>query len=350
MPRRAPCLFPISLSACRTCSLSSPHFLSAWQAIFHGTARHAARSDSSFPAVRGLHRHIRLRLPSPYPFLQELVQILVRQIVHRLVTDLGAHPSDFLRGTFPRRVIVQEAADLAVAFQDIRRLGQVAYRIEHHTVRNGPATFQREIGQVIHEPLEYKDGGRTAVTARMPDVRDVLRRSGAFEIRVPYLHGSPPVPEAHAEIPFATHPVMHFHAFPCGDVGRDAPPGHIVQQYRIAQGREAHFLERGFRLRRFPRGRCWRKGRETAPYPLQHCGEAAGTVEPLRQVDDAPARPLAEIMSQIEGEADLERRGALLPERGMVPQAVALPFHRRESQPPEEILQRNPFRFFDVHK
>ena len=39
-----------------------------------------------------------------------------------------------------------------------------------------------------------------------------------------------PVFETDREIPFATHAVMYLHAFPCGDIGRNAPCPEIIQQ------------------------------------------------------------------------------------------------------------------------
>jgi hypothetical protein len=41
-------------------------------------------------------------------------------------------------------------------------------------------------------------------------------------------------------------------------------------------------------------------------YALQYGGYVARPVQPLRQVDDASSRPLAEVDSQVSGKADLE--------------------------------------------
>jgi hypothetical protein len=45
---------------------------------------------------------------------------------------------------------------------------------------------------------------------------------------------------------------------------------------------------------------------EVSLYALQYGGYVTRPVQPLRQVDDASSRPLAEVDSQVSGKADLE--------------------------------------------
>lgn len=99
---------------------------------------------------------------------------------------------------------------------------------------------------------------------------------------------------------------MHLHALPYGDAGRNPPFGQIIQQHRITERRDAELLEcrrRGGRLTGF---QSRREHRETSLYTPQHGGYVPRPVQPLRQVDDATSRPLAEVDSQVSGKADLE--------------------------------------------
>ena len=140
----------------------------------------------------------------------------------------------------------------------------------------------------------------------MPDMRDILWGSRTLDIRVAYLHAAFPVPKSDPEIPFAARAVMHLHALPCSDAGRNPPFGQIIQQHRITERRDTELLEcrrRGDRLTGYRGGR---GHGEVSLYALQYGGYVARPVQPLRQVDDAASRPLAEIMSQVSGKADLE--------------------------------------------
>lgn len=140
----------------------------------------------------------------------------------------------------------------------------------------------------------------------MPDMGDILWGGRTLEIRVAYLHAALPVPEPDPEIPFASRAVMHLHALPYGDAGRNPPFGQIIQQHRITERRDAELLEcrrRGGRLTGF---QSRREHRETSLYTPQHGGYVPRPVQPLRQVDDATSRPLAEVDSQVSGKADLE--------------------------------------------
>lgn len=89
--------------------------------------------------------------------LQEFVQILVRQVVHRLVRHAPAPPPDLLRRFPPRTIVVQETTDMPVTFQHVQRPGQVADRIEHHAIRHRLPLFERKVREVIHEALENQD-------------------------------------------------------------------------------------------------------------------------------------------------------------------------------------------------
>ena len=64
----------------------------------------------------------------------------------------------------------------------------------------------------------------------MADMCDVLGGNRTLEVRVAYFKPPFPVFETDREIPFATHAVMYLHAFPCGDIGRNAPCPEIIQQ------------------------------------------------------------------------------------------------------------------------
>lgn len=88
--------------------------------------------------------------------LQELVQILVRQVVHRLVRHALAPPPDLLRRFPARTIVVQETADMPVTFQHVQRPGQVADRIEYHAIRHRLSLLERKVREVIHEPLEHQ--------------------------------------------------------------------------------------------------------------------------------------------------------------------------------------------------
>ena len=80
----------------------------------------------------------------------------------------------------------------------------------------------------------------------------------------------------------------------------------IVQQYRITERRDAHLLECRRRGGRLPGCLGGRGHGEVSLYALQYGGYVARPVQPLRQVDDASSRPLAEVDSQVSGKADLE--------------------------------------------
>lgn len=74
--------------------------------------------------------------------LQELIQILVRQIMYSLVTHPPALPFNLLHRLPAGFIIIQKATDLSVTSKDIHCLGQVGHRIEHHTVRYGLPFFK----------------------------------------------------------------------------------------------------------------------------------------------------------------------------------------------------------------
>ena len=238
--------------------------------------------------------------------LQELVQILVRQVVHRLVRHAPAPPPDLLRRPAARVIVVQETADMPVTFQHVQRPRQVTDRIEHHAVRYRLSLFERKVREVIHEALENQDRRPLVPLRGMPQMRDILWGGRTLEIRVAYLHAALPVPEPDPEIPFAARAVMHLHALFQGNAGRNPPLCQIVQQHRTTEWRDAQFLECRRRGDRLP-GCCGgREHGEVSLYALQYGGYVARPVQPLRQVDDAASRPLAEVDSQVSGKADLE--------------------------------------------
>ena len=140
----------------------------------------------------------------------------------------------------------------------------------------------------------------------MPQMRDVLGGGRTLEIRVAYLQSALPVPEPDPEIPFAARAVMHLHALPRGDTGGNPPLCQVVQQHRIAERRDAQLLECCRCGGHLPGclGGC--EDGEISLYALQYGGYVPRPVQPLRQVDDASSRPLAKIMSQVSGKADLE--------------------------------------------
>lgn len=140
----------------------------------------------------------------------------------------------------------------------------------------------------------------------MPEMRDVLWGGRTLEIRVAYLQAALPVPEPDPEIPFAARAVMDLHALPQGNAGRNPPLCQIVQQHRIAERRYAQLLECRRRGGRLPGCRSGRGHGEVSLYALQYGGYVTRPVQPLRQVDDASSRPLAEVDSQVSGKADLE--------------------------------------------
>lgn len=238
--------------------------------------------------------------------LQKLVQILVWQVVRRLVRHAPALPPDLLRGFPARIIIVQETADMPVIFQHVQRPGQVADRIEHHAVRHRLSLFERKVRKIVHETLKHQNRRLSVPLHPMPQMRDVLWGGRTLEIRVAYLQATFPVSEPDPEIPFAARAVMHLHALPRGDAGRNPSLCQVVQQHRITERRDAQLLE------------CWRRGGcppgcrsgrghgKVSLYALQYGGYVARPVQPLRQVDDAASRPLAEVDSQVSGKADLE--------------------------------------------
>ena len=171
--------------------------------------------------------------------LQELVQILVRQVVHRLVRHASALPSDLLRGFPARIIIVQETADMPVAFQHVQRPRQITDRIEYHAVRHRLSLFERKVREIVHEALKHQGRCPSVPPGSMPQMRDVLWGGRTLEIRVAYLQSVLPVPEPDPEIPFAARAVMHLHALPRGDTGRNPPLCQVVQQHRIAERRDA---------------------------------------------------------------------------------------------------------------
>jgi len=195
---------------------------------------------------------------------------------------------------------------MPVTFQHVQRPGQVADRIEHHAVRHRLSLFERKVREVIHEALENQDRRPLVPLRGMPQMRDILWGGRTLEIRVAYLHAVLPVPEPDPEIPFASRAVMHLHALLYGDAGRNPPFGQIIQQHRITERRDAELLECRRRGDRLPGCRGGREHGEVSLYALQYGGYVARPVQPLRQVDDAASRPLAEVDSQVSGKADLE--------------------------------------------
>ena len=238
--------------------------------------------------------------------LQELVQILVWQVVRRLVRHAPALPSDLLRCLPTRVIVVQETADMPVAFQHVQRPGQVADRVEHYAVRHRLSLFERKIREIIHETLKNQHRRLSVPLLPMPEMRDILWGGRTLEMRVAYLQSALPVPEPDPEIPFAAHAVMHLHTLPRGDAGRNPPVCQVAQQHHVAERREAQLLECRRRGGRLPGCRSGREHGEVSLYALQYGGYVARPVQPLRQVDDAASRPLAEVDSQVSGKTDLE--------------------------------------------
>lgn len=171
--------------------------------------------------------------------LEELVQILVGQVMYRLVHHAPALPSDLLRCLPACVIIVQETADMPVIFQYVQRPLQIADRIEYHAVRHRLSLFERKVREIVHEALKHQDRRPSVPPGSMPQMRDVLWGGRTLEIRVAYLQSVLPVPEPDPEIPFAARAVMHLHALPRGDTGRNPPLCQVVQQHRIAERRDA---------------------------------------------------------------------------------------------------------------
>ena len=195
---------------------------------------------------------------------------------------------------------------MPVTFQHVQRPGQVADRVEHHAVRHRPPLFERKVREIIHEAFKNQHRRLSVPLLPMPQMRDVLWGGRTLEIRVAYLQSALPVPEPDPEIPFAARAVMHLHALPRGDAGRNPPLCQVVEQHRIAKWRDAHLLECRRRGDRLPGCLGGREHGEVSLYALQYGGYVARPVQPLRQVDDAASRPLAEVDSQVSGKADLE--------------------------------------------
>ena len=230
----------------------------------------------------------------------------MRQVVHRLVRHVPTLPSDLLRGFPARVIIVQETADMPVAFQHVQRPRQITDRIEHHAVRHRLSLFERKVREIVHETLKHQGRRLSVPRGSMPEMRDVLWGGRTLEIRVAYLQAALPVPEPDPEIPFAARAVMDLHALPQGNAGRNPPLCQIVQQYRITERRDAQLLECRRRGGRLPGCLGGRGHGEVSLYALQYGGYVARPVQPLRQVDDASSRPLAKVDSQVSGKADLE--------------------------------------------
>lgn len=230
----------------------------------------------------------------------------MRQVVHRLVRHAPALPSDLLRGFPARVIIVQETADMPVAFQHVQRPRQITDRIEHHAVRHRLSLFERKVREIVHEALKHQGRRLSVPPGSMPEMRDVLWGGRTLEIRVAYFQAALPVPEPDPEIPFAARAVMDLHTLPQGNSGRNPPLCQIVQQHRITERRDAQLLECRRRGGRLPGCLGGRGHGEVSLYALQYGGYVARPIQPLRQVDDASSRPLAEVDSQVSGKADLE--------------------------------------------